>query len=212
MPKKKGSKVNFENMPAELKRCKKWIGLDFVKNDEGKKTIVKRHMVKHHKINDLSRDECVYIEDCMEHAHEFDAIGFRIAETDPYIVWRLKKCCDKKTGKINNNVKYILDRLKTYTEYSRNGKGLNVIVKGNIGPLGRKNKRENIEVFERDKFLIITGNRVVGYPKNINSRKRICADLHETYFSKQIENALKKSENIFKWINYKKIYPFYYYD
>ena len=200
---KKRSKVNLKNIPAALRKHDNWVGWNYEKNKEGKYKIVKRHMVNHHKISVHDPDDWVDFETCMEHAHQFDGIGFVITKNDPLVVWTINKCCDKKTGNIKKNARIILRHLDSYTEYSRNGKGLIVIVKGIIGPVGRKNKNLKLQVFDEDKFFVLTGKRVNGYPKGVMARKNVCARLHKKYFKNQIKKALKNPLNQLKWKYYK---------
>lgn len=55
----------------------------------------------------------------------------------------------------------IVQDLKSYTEFSKYGKGLHVWVKGNIGSGMR---RDGIEVYSQERYMICTGNTLVNLP------------------------------------------------
>ena len=205
----KKSSVNFENIPSALKKRNQWIGWNFEKNEEGRCKVIKRHMVDEYRASVHVPDDWVDFETCKKCAYKFDGVGFVITRNDPFVVWRLENCCDEKTGKINKKAKIVMNHLDSYSEYSRSCKGLRIIVKGIIGPLGRKNDRQKIQVFDEEKFLIVTGNRIVSAPKAVRSRKKICAKLHENYFKRQIGYGLKDPAKRLKWLCYK--YPTYSY-
>ncbi len=83
------------------------------------------------------------------------------------------------------------------------GKGIRIIVRGSIGPLGRRNNPEHIEVYDGGQYLTITGHHVRGTPKVIRTRTKKCSDLHEKYLATQITNAMKNKQNLMKWVVYK---------
>jgi hypothetical protein len=97
-------------------------------------------------------------------------IGFILNESDPFACIDL----DVKDTETNPNepqlwttpeqyerFQSIYKLLGSYTEYSRSGKGLHIWVQGKIGPGFR---RDGIEVYSQDRFIICTGNILLDHP------------------------------------------------
>ena len=55
----------------------------------------------------------------------------------------------------------IVQNLKSYTEHSKYGKGIHVWVKGNIGSGMR---RDGVEVYSQERYMICTGNTLINHP------------------------------------------------
>ena len=55
----------------------------------------------------------------------------------------------------------IVQELKSYTEYSKYGKGIHVWVKGNIGSGVR---RDGVEIYSQERYMICTGNTLLNLP------------------------------------------------
>ncbi len=66
----------------------------------------------------------------------------------------------------------IVEHLDSYTERSKSGKGLHVWVRGNIG---RGFRRDGIEIYSQERFIICTGN--VWIPKPIAEREHLLANM-----------------------------------
>lgn len=93
---------------------------------------------------------------------EFDGIGFVFSKREQYIGVDLDACVDEE-GKINPFATDIIDLLDSYTEFSPSGKGLHVIVKGNLPQnflgTGRKNDKLGLEIYSYGRYFTFTGNR-----------------------------------------------------
>ena len=179
--------VIVKNIPDPLKKYDQWIGWIFEEIDEGKLTKVPKHIVKGYKASSKRPEDWVSFRTCMKHYDKFDGIGFVTNKSDPVVIWDLDDCCNINEGWISEKAKKIIRQLKSYTEYSPSGKGIRIIVKGTIGPLGRRNNAEHIEVYDGGQYLTITGHHVQGTPKVIRTKTKICSDLHEKYLETQIK-------------------------
>ena len=51
----------------------------------------------------------------------------------------------------------IIERCKSYTERSRSGRGVHILLRGEL-PFDGRNNRENVEIYKRSRYFIMTGN------------------------------------------------------
>lgn len=66
----------------------------------------------------------------------------------------------------------IVNNLESYTEKSKSGKGAHIWVRGNIG---RGFRRDGIEIYSQERYIISTGN--VWIPKSVNGREHILMNM-----------------------------------
>lgn len=86
-------------------------------------------------------------------------IGYVLSADDPYT------CIDMDvksatTQEDRGRFDLVVKEFDSYTEHSRSGKGLHVWVKGAIG----KGRRDHLEVYSQERFIISTGNVVQNKP------------------------------------------------
>lgn len=85
-------------------------------------------------------------------------IGFVLTASDPYCVIDLDDKPDKPVSDDERKVHArILEQVATYTERSTSGRGYHVVLRGVVGP-GRR--RGNVEVYDRQRYMIFTGDVV----------------------------------------------------
>jgi len=86
-------------------------------------------------------------------------IGYVLSADDPFtcIDMDVKDDTDQQ---VVDRFKVVVDEFDSYTERSRSGKGLHVWVKGAIG----KGRRDHLEVYSQERFIISTGNVVQNKP------------------------------------------------
>lgn len=81
-------------------------------------------------------------------------------------------------GEPQNIVGEFLHSLASYGEYSVSGKGLHIICKGKLPAGGRR--RGNVEMYERGRFFVMTGNRAGSYAE-LRDCTELIKPLHEKY-------------------------------
>ncbi|UPT53025.1 DNA replication licensing factor [Hafnia phage yong3] len=102
-------------------------------------------------------------------------VGFVLTDNDPYCCIDLdvknqtNEADPKKwtTPEQLNRFTQIMTTFDTYTEVSRSGLGVHLWLKGDTGK-GRR--RDGVEVYSRERFIICTGNPVQGYNKPVEER------------------------------------------
>lgn len=100
------------------------------------------------------------------------AVGFILSETDPFTCIDLdyvdansqikkgQKLDPAKWTKKEDYNRYwgIINSLNSYSEVSASGKGIHIWVYGNIG---KGMRRDNVEVYSQERFIICTGNHIL---------------------------------------------------
>lgn len=113
---------------------------------------------------------------------DYDGIGFVFSRQDNYIGIDLDKCV--VDGKPSAFATEIIDTLDSYTEFSPSGKGLHIIIKGNLPQsvlgTGRKNTKHGLEIYSYGRFFTFTGNRENS--NEIYERTDELAEIFEQYF------------------------------
>jgi primase-polymerase (primpol)-like protein len=75
---------------------------------------------------------------------------------------------DETTQEQLDGFAMLINGLNSYTELSRSGRGVHVWVRGVVGAGCRK---DGVELYDRDRFMICTGNVIKGYPLTIEPRQ-----------------------------------------
>ena len=94
---------------------------------------------------------------------------------DDYIRIDLDDCVDE-LGNVNSFAQKIINTLNSYTEYSPSNRGLHIICKAKL--LKNQNigiKKNNIEIYNNDRFFTMTGN--VYLKQGINERSNEIIEL-----------------------------------
>lgn len=90
----------------------------------------------------------------------------------------------------------IVEKLESYTEKSKSGKGAHVWVKGNIGK--GYHGREGVEIYSQERFMICTGD--IWHPKPIENREHILINmLHQMRPLKQDSTLEELPEESDDW-------------
>lgn len=143
------------NIPDELKQLKQWVAwklVDKVGSKKPTKIPIDLATGKGAKSTDSST-WCLFTEALKGYRkHNCDGIGFVF--TPPYVGIDID-------GTTNLEIPELF---KSYTEYSPSGKGLHIIVKGDIPSA---HKKRGIEVYKNGRYFTVTGDKLDDYPKEI---------------------------------------------
>lgn len=110
----------------------------------------------------------------------YDGPGFVLSEEDPFVGGDLDHCVNQKTGVIEPWARAIVSELNTYAELSPSGSGIRFFARGTLLPGGRK--RGPIEIYDRVRFLTVTGRHVEGTPTAIEERTAEIKTFHARIF------------------------------
>lgn len=97
-----------------------------------------------------------------------DGIGFVFTPDDPFVGIDLDACL--RAGVLDERARPIVERLRSYTEVSPSGGGLHVMGRGEVGG-GRRTSHTpwggELEVYDRDRYFTVTGDRFAGTPAEV---------------------------------------------
>ncbi|MBS1854337.1 MAG: hypothetical protein JST11_03145 [Acidobacteria bacterium] len=113
-------------------------------------------------------------------------VGFVFAPGGAYTGIDLDDCRDPETGALAPWAREIVESLATYTEVSPSGKGVKLVVRAQLpGGRGRRRKLASgeIEMYSRDRYFTLTGDRVPGTPAGIEERAAQVNALFDRYFT-----------------------------
>ena len=147
----------WANIPEELKKRAQWVTAD--KN----KTPYQCNGSKASPTDPSTWTDfntaCAYAKQ-----HHFN-IGYVLSANDPFTCIDLdikadtpQEQCDRASS--------IIKTFNSYTEYSQSGKGFHIWVYGNIG---KGCRRDNVEIYSQERFIICTGNTFKSEPINERS-------------------------------------------
>jgi AAA domain/NrS-1 polymerase HBD domain len=89
----------------------------------------------------------------------------KLEHVDGFCFIDLDHCCNAETHTIDEDAWEIVQRFNTYTEVSQSGTGVHIIGKG---LLPRAMKIGDTEMYDRARFVALTGNRLPGTPAEVN--------------------------------------------
>jgi len=151
-------------LPAELRALPQWCVTPGTATDKAPRTVDGRHASTTDPSTWADFDTA-----CRAASERGWRVGFVFTANDPFTCIDLD-VVNEQTQRAKGEAvdpsrwttaetieRYIsgVERLNSYTERSRSGFGLHVIVKGNIG---RGRRRDGVEVYSQERFLICTGD------------------------------------------------------
>ena len=123
----------------------------------------------------------------------YSGLGFQLHETDGFFAGDLDKCIDEATGEVAEWASAIVAEVDTYTEYSPSGVGLRFFGLGALPPEG--NRKGPIELYDRLRYVTVTGRRFGDAPAEIQDRRAILPALHARLFPPKPQAAPKRPQN-----------------
>ena len=175
-------KVNPEQIPIALKRRPHWTTWRVPPTAEGKKPKKLPYHVRTGKLASCT-DPSTWssFDEAVDALPNYD--GLNIALTgDGLVGIDLDHCIDD--GVIAEWARAIMTLFNSYTERSPSRLGLRIFVRGMLPP-GRRH-RGSAEVYDRERFLSVTGDHVQGTPFTIEARDAQLAQFHAEHFPRPI--------------------------
>jgi hypothetical protein len=169
--------VNFDKIPYDLKICRQWCNWRYEER-EGKKTKVPYNPQTGG--GAMSNNPATWnaFTDCVssyENGNKYDGVGFFLSPDDNFVGIDIDHCLIN--GELTEEAAEIVAAADSYTEVTPSGEGLRIFAKG-ILPEGRR-KKANIEMYDRMRFLTVTGNVFAG--GEIAERSMQITQIHAKY-------------------------------
>ena len=172
----------INNIPSELKKLNQWVAWDSKEKKNGKTTKIPidPKTGSYAKVNDNgswgSFEEAL---GCYNEKN-LQGIGFVFQKPGPYVGIDIDDCIDPATNSYNQEALATIERFRSYTEISPSGKGIHIIVKGNLPENGRKNG--SVEMYADGRFFTITGNVPDKAQSEITECQEAILEFHQQHF------------------------------
>ena len=174
-------KTNINNIPQELKEAFRWVR---TKGDDKRPYCVYGDLPA----SSTSSDTWGTFDEALEMTRRDDGyLGF-VFHDDGYVGIDIDHCVSE-TGAVAPNVVEIIERFNSYTELSKSGDGIHIIIKGDIPFKGRQ--LNGYEIYKTARFFVLTGRVYKDCSTEINSNDEYLAEFVEQYFTKA-EDANKE--------------------
>lgn len=184
-------KVSIKNIPAELHHLKQWVCWRKGTDDKGR--VTKIPVNPHTGGNAMVNNESTWSDmmDAVVAASRYDLAGIGFILTNGYFGIDLDDC----SVELRNE---FIEGMQSYTEISQSGNGIHIICKGAL-PEGPR-RRGGIEMYDKDRFFVMTGNVVGNY--DIADCSQRVLPLYEKYLlNKEKPKTQSKSEVFHKPVN-----------
>ncbi|MEK3995487.1 phage/plasmid primase, P4 family [Psychrobacillus sp. FSL K6-2365] len=173
---------NFNDIPAELKNLSQWIVWK-METRSGKSTKVPYQINGENAQSNNRRTWSTFQTAVKAYWDKgYDGIGFMFSRQDTYIGIDIDKCVVDDMP--NQFASEVIDLMDSYTEFSPSGKGVHIIVKGNLPQnilgTGKKSTKYGLEVYSYGRYFTFTGNRENS--NDVFERTDELAELFEKYF------------------------------
>lgn len=151
--------VFMENIPNELKQMPRWAMWQWIWN--GKKWDKPPYRVEGGKAaNNKSAHwgEFQKAVSALGDRKRFSGIGFTLGGKGcGYTVVDIDNCRDRDSKEIAPWATEVIEYLNSYTEVSPSGEGVKIWLRGSMPEGNWANKRDNFEVYDKGRYLTITG-------------------------------------------------------
>ena len=176
--------VDLDQIPAELKQRDQWVVWRLEERD-GKQTKPPR-TPRTGKLADSTDprtwgtfDEAVQAHQCNGSA----GIGFVFSPDDPYAGVDLDRCVDAD-GVLTETAQWLVTHLDSYAELSPSGRGVHIMLRGELPARGNRRKLNEIHVefYDHGRYFTFTGHRLADAPATIEDRQECLRTIHNRAF------------------------------
>lgn len=169
-----------EAIPADLRESPQWVYWRWEERN-GKTTKPPYDAVTHYGAKSTDPETWHSFSQAMAAAEQRGSgVGYVLSASDDLIGIDLDHCRDAVTGEVEDWASDIVSEINSYTEVSPSGTGLRIFVRGQLPPEGRK--RGNVEMYDRERYLTVTGRRLFGTSPVIERRQAQLEALHARTF------------------------------
>jgi len=171
----------YDKIPKELKMIPRWVCV-WNNSKNPMQASVRKGASSTNPATWSSFDDAVFAVD----NKIYDNIGF-VFNGDGYVGIDIDAGFDDD-GFLSELSIDIMGACGSYTEKSRSGRGVHIILKGKL-PFSGKNNKQNVEIYEKGRYFIMTGKKLV-YPTIIENQNAI-----DYVVDKYFADYVKESNN-----------------
>jgi len=184
---------NYDNIPEEMKALRQWVCYKLEPNEDG--DLIKMPRNPNGGARARSNDPSTWntFEAAIAASRRYDGIGFIISEDDPFLLIDLDKCV--KEGQIERWAQEIINEIDSYTEFSPSRTGIHIIAKAKKPGLrcrSTSTQAGNIEIYDKLRFVVMTGNIVPGTRPTIQPAPNEVAALYNRLFGNSDADSVGK--------------------
>lgn len=179
-PKPNGMRINVAWIPTELKVLRQWVVWKY--ELKGARWTKVPYQINGCAASSTNSATWASFETCWRALSRFDGLGIVCANGLAGV--DLDHKIDDR-GRWGSTARRIVDELNTYTEITPSGHGLRCLCFGVLPPGGRKNTRQQIEMYDAGRFFTVTGQHVAGTPITIERRDAQLAQIHTRVFGEK---------------------------
>jgi len=180
--------MRYTNIPSELKQLNRWLCV--WKNS--KIPMQATHRKGASSVSPETWSTFSTAESAVEGGY-YDDIGF-VFNGDGYIGIDIDAGFDED-GFLSPLSIDVMNACKSYTETSRSGRGIHIILKGRL-PFEGKNNRNGVEIYKTGRYFIMTGKKLI-YDKIIENQAAIDYVVDKYFYEFIKESTNSHSQRIY---------------
>lgn len=163
----------LDNIPEGMRNTPRWMGTRFKEKPSGKVDKPPYRVRRGMEVQPGSKtdpEDLASFEEAVEALRRGDvhAIGYVLTEDDAFVVVDLDGVVDDHGNLAPEAIK-LVTALDTYTEVSCSGRGLHAVMLGEKKT--KKCRRGNVEIYDRSRFMVMTGVHVPDTPPEAQPRQ-----------------------------------------
>ena len=183
-------------IPNSIKQKPFFVGWKYInRNGNQTKTPVNPHTGANAKSNDPSTwGTYEQVKAAVEKYH-LEGPGIMFAKENGIVGIDIDHCYNPKEKQFNETASSILERCKTYTEFSPSGTGLHLYFLAEDKPAGgNRNSDTGVEMYSRARFFTLTENQVEGTQDDLKQDEGELQWVLETFIEKKKKQQSKKEK------------------
>lgn len=190
-------------IPDSIKQKPFFVGWGyFNRNGNQTKTPINPHTGKFAKSNDPATWGTFEQANNAVSKYHIEGVGIMFAKENGIVGVDIDHCYDPEAKQFNDTASAILERCRTYTEFSPSGKGLHLYFLAEDKPAGgSRNANTCVEMYSRARFFTLTENQVENTPDEIKQDEGELQWILDTFIEKQKKQPKKEK-------TYSKTYQF----
>lgn len=169
-------KFNYEKVPNDIKKLKRWVLWKMRKLENGKSTKVPINAFNGYGAKSNDESTWATFDEAIKKVEFYNCSGVGFMLGNGYFGVDIDHALENK-----DLINEFVNHLKSYTEISQSGEGVHIICKG-VLPIGNRRKG-NIEMYDSARFFAMTGDVMNDY--SIEERTEEIKPLWEKYLNPQ---------------------------